>query len=223
MTKANLAVVARSAAVSESPEVAHAGRPRVAGKFFFHNGEKVFVRGVTYGPFASGSHGAPFPECEQVERDFAEMRELGANCVRTFTTPPRWLLDQAERAGLWVLVGLAWTQHACFPDSPETMESNRQLLRDGVYNVAGHRAILAYLIGTARAHGVRRRFGPRSSPGRSAPRSRAGRVSHHRRSRGGARGGRRRLFSPLRGRRALAGRFFRAETVLEKLLHDAGL
>ena len=71
MTKANLAVVARSAAVSESPEVAHRGRPRVAGKFFFHNGEKLFVRGVTYGPFAAGSHGALFPEREQVERDFA--------------------------------------------------------------------------------------------------------------------------------------------------------
>jgi beta-galactosidase/beta-glucuronidase len=116
MTKANLAVVARSAAVSESPEVAHQGRPRVAGKFFFHNGEKVFVRGVTYGPFDVGLHGAPFPERAQVERDFAAMRVLGANCVRTFTPPPRWLLDLAAEAGLWVLVGLAWTQHACFLD-----------------------------------------------------------------------------------------------------------
>ncbi|MET0153840.1 MAG: glycosyltransferase [Candidatus Binatia bacterium] len=160
MTKANLAVVARSAAVSESPEVAHRGRPRVAGKFFFHNGEKVFVRGVTYGPFAAGSHGALFPEREQVERDFAAIREVGANCVRTFTPPPRWVLDQAERAGLWVLVGLAWTQHACFLDSPATMDSNRRLVRDGVRNVAGHRAILAYLIGNEIPPDVVRWCGP---------------------------------------------------------------
>jgi glycosyltransferase involved in cell wall biosynthesis len=160
MTKANLAVVARSAAVSESPEVAHQGRPRVAGKFFFHNGEKVFVRGVTYGPFDVGLHGAPFPERAQVERDFAAMRVLGANCVRTFTPPPRWLLDLAAEAGLWVLVGLAWTQHACFLDSPATTESNRELVREGVRSVAGHPAVLAYLVGNEIPPDVVRWCGP---------------------------------------------------------------
>jgi glycosyltransferase involved in cell wall biosynthesis len=160
MTKANLAVVARSAVVSESIDVVHRGRPRVAGKFFFHNGEKVFVRGVTYGPFAVGSHGAPFPEREQVEEDFSAIRKLGANCVRTFTPPPRWVLDQAERAGLWVLLGLAWTQHACFFDSPATMTANRRLVRDGVSDVAGHRAILAYLIGNEIPPDVVRWCGP---------------------------------------------------------------
>jgi len=160
MTKANLAVVARSAAVSESPEVEHRGRPRVAGKFFFHNGEKVFVRGVTYGPFAVGSHGVPFPDHGQVERDFAAIRGVGANCVRTFTPAPRWLLDLAAEAGLWVLVGLAWTQHACFLDSPATTESNRELVREGVRSVAGHPAILAYLIGNEIPPDVVRWCGP---------------------------------------------------------------
>jgi len=32
------------------------------GKFFFADGEKFFLKGVTYGPFAPASHGAPFPE-----------------------------------------------------------------------------------------------------------------------------------------------------------------
>src|SRR5258706_13394989 len=127
MAKASLAVVARSAAVSESPSVGERTRPRVAGKFFFHNGEKIFVRGVTYGPFATGSHGAPFPEREQVASDFESMRELGANTVRTFTPPPRWLLDVAAEKGVWVLVGLAWTQHACILDSPEMEKSNHRL------------------------------------------------------------------------------------------------
>ena len=104
MAKANLAVVARSAAVSESLQVAERSRPRVAGKFFFHKGEKVFVRGVTYGPFATGSHGSPFPERDQVARDFAGIRELGANCVRTFMPSPRWMLDLVAESGLWVFV-----------------------------------------------------------------------------------------------------------------------
>src|SRR5262249_3491354 len=143
MANANLAVVARSAAVSESPEVAERGRPRVAGKFFFHNGEKIFLRGVTYGPFAAATHGARFPEREQVARDFAAMRELGANCVRTFTSPPRWVLDLAAQSGLWVFVGVDWTWQACFLDSAEMTESNRRFMHDAVRPIARHPAILA--------------------------------------------------------------------------------
>ncbi|MBI2964374.1 MAG: glycosyltransferase [Deltaproteobacteria bacterium] len=160
MAKANLAVVARSAAVSESPGAARSGRPRVAGKFFFHNGEKVFVRGVTYGPFAAGADGTPFPGPDQAARDFAAIRDLGANTLRTFTPPPRWLLDLAAEHGLWVLVGLAWTQHTCFLDAPEVVESNHRLVRDGVRGVAGHPAILAYLIGNEIPPDVVRWCGP---------------------------------------------------------------
>lgn len=160
MAKANLAVVARSAAVSESPEVAERGRPKVAGKFFFHNGEKVFLRGVTYGPFAKGTHGARFPEREQVARDFAAIRDLGANCVRTFTTPPRWLLDLAAESGLWVFVGIAWTWQACFLDSNEMAEGNRKVFRDAVRSIAGHRAIIAYSLGNEIPPDVVRWCGP---------------------------------------------------------------
>jgi len=160
MAKASLAVVARSAAVSEPLPAGEQTRPRVAGKFFFHNGEKVFVRGITYGPFAVASHGAPFPEREQVARDFAQMRGLGANTVRTFTPPPRWLLEVAAAEGLWVLVGIAWTQHTCFLDSPEVVAANHKLVRDGVRGVAGHPAILAYLVGNEIPPDVVRWCGP---------------------------------------------------------------
>src|SRR5262245_5278026 len=129
MAKASLAVVARSAAVSEHLSVGERTRPRVAGKFFFHNGEKIFVRGVTYGPFEAGTLGARFPEREQVARDFAAMRDLGANSVRTFTPPPRWMLDLALEYGLWVFVGVDWTWQACFLDSEEMTTSNRQFMR----------------------------------------------------------------------------------------------
>jgi len=160
MAKANLAVVARSAAVSESPEVVERGRPRVAGKFFFHNGEKVFVRGVTYGPFAAATHGARFPERDQVARDFAAIRELGANCIRTFTPPPRWMLDLAAEYGLWVFVGVDWTWQSCFLDSAETTESNRRFMRDAVRPIARHRAILAYSLGNEIPPDVVRWCGP---------------------------------------------------------------
>src|SRR5204862_5589215 len=55
---------------------------RVHGKFFFNGDAKHFVKGVTYGPFAVGSHGAQFPERAVVAEDFALMRQAGVNTVR---------------------------------------------------------------------------------------------------------------------------------------------
>src|ERR1051326_6568918 len=69
------------------------GPIRVHGKFFFDGDTKHFVRGVPYGPFAVGTHRAPFPERTMVERDFALMRGAGVTTVRVFTVPPLWLLD----------------------------------------------------------------------------------------------------------------------------------
>src|SRR5437870_2475151 len=90
---------------------------RVQGKFFFAGETKHFVKGVTYGPFGTGSHGSQFPERAVVEEDFALMRGAGANTLRVFTVPPVWLLDLAEEAGLKVLGGLPWSQHVTFLDS----------------------------------------------------------------------------------------------------------
>ena len=71
---------------------------RVHGKFFFAGEAKHFVKGVTYGPFAVGSHGAQFPERAVVERDFALMaRGRASTRVRVFTVPPVWLLDRGRR------------------------------------------------------------------------------------------------------------------------------
>src|SRR5215470_10607628 len=49
------------------------GEIRVQGKFFFAGETKHFVKGVTYGPFAVGTHGAQFPEWDVVAKDFSMM------------------------------------------------------------------------------------------------------------------------------------------------------
>jgi O-antigen biosynthesis protein len=49
------------------------GRPRAAGKFLEAGGEKLWVRGVTYGTFRPSSEGLLLPERETVARDFAAM------------------------------------------------------------------------------------------------------------------------------------------------------
>ena len=70
-------------------------QPRVSvdGKFFRLGERKFHVKGVAYGPFAPNAQGEPFGTSEQTARDFAQIRELGANLVRIYHVPRRWLLD----------------------------------------------------------------------------------------------------------------------------------
>ncbi|HEV8713149.1 MAG TPA: glycosyltransferase [Candidatus Binatia bacterium] len=130
------------------------------GKFFFVDGEKFFLKGVTYGPFAPASHGAPFPERPVMEQDFILMRELGANTLRTFTVPPRWLLDLAGEYGLHVLVGIPWAEHVAFLDSPPLVQDIRRTIADGVRACRGHAAVLACLMGNEIPPDIARWHGP---------------------------------------------------------------
>jgi len=130
------------------------------GKFFFVDGEKFFVKGVTYGPFAPASHGAPFPERPVLERDFTLMRELGANTLRTFTVPPRWLLDLAGQYGLRVIVGIPWAEHVAFLDSPSLVRDIHRTIADGAASCRGHSAVLACLVGNEIPPDIARWHGP---------------------------------------------------------------
>ena len=120
---------------------------RVSGKFFFAGEHKHFVKGVTYGPFPTGSHGASFPERAIVDTDFALMHEAGINTVRVFTVPPVWLLDAAYEAGLKVMVGLPWPQHITFLDSQAIQADIRDAVISGVRACGRHPGIFAYLVG----------------------------------------------------------------------------
>jgi GT2 family glycosyltransferase len=142
---AALEAPAPDALMASAPEVA--GAIRVHGKFFFAGAAKHFVRGVTYGPFATGTHHSQFPERAVVERDFALMRGAGINTVRVFTVPPVWLLDRAEEAGLKVLVGLPWSQHVAFLDSAAIKAEIRAAVAAGVRACCRHPAVFAYLVG----------------------------------------------------------------------------
>src|SRR5258705_11490179 len=68
-------------------------RATARGKFFFVGGEKLYVRGVTYGTFRPDAQGREFPRPDIVERDFAMMSGAGINALRTYTPAPIWLLD----------------------------------------------------------------------------------------------------------------------------------
>jgi GT2 family glycosyltransferase len=119
----------------------------VSGRFFFANREKFFFKGVTYGPFSPSRQGVPFPEPARVDQDFALMVELGANCVRTFTPPPDWLLERAAVYDLRVIVGIPWAQHISFLDSARTQKEVRKTIVRSVEACRRHPATFAYLVG----------------------------------------------------------------------------
>ena len=120
----------------------------VAGKFFRVGAEKLWVKGVTYGTFrGDGDEAGGFPEPQVVESDFAAMAAAGINAVRTYTVPPRWLLDAALRHGLKLMIGLPWEQHIAFLDEPGRPDSIVERVRAGVRTCAGHPAVFCYAVG----------------------------------------------------------------------------
>lgn len=118
----------------------------VDGKFFRLRDRKFYVKGVAYGPFAPGSTGEPFATPAQTARDFARIRDLGANVVRLYEPPPRWLLDLAAEQELRVFVDIPWNHRKVFVNSPAERQAARDLVRRTVETCAGHPAVFGYSV-----------------------------------------------------------------------------
>ncbi len=123
------------------------GRPCVRGKFLYVNQQKLYLRGVTYGPFRPDALGCEYHTPAQVKRDFRQMAGCGINAVRVYTMPPTWLLDAAAQCNLYVMVGLPWEQHVTFLDNPRSRDDIEQRVREMVRTCANHPALLCYAIG----------------------------------------------------------------------------
>jgi GT2 family glycosyltransferase len=136
-------------------------RPHVRGKFLFAGDTKLWIRGVTYGTFRPDEDGHEYHDPEVVEQDFAQMAAHGINTIRTYTVPPRWLLDIAQRHGLRVMIGLPWEQHIAFLDDKQRAQSIEERVRLGVRACAGHAAVLCYAIGNEIPAPIVRWYGKR--------------------------------------------------------------
>src|SRR5688572_26548790 len=122
-------------------------RVTVRGKFLCVGEEKFLPRGVSYGTFAPDARGEQFPPLSQVTRDFALMRDYGINTVRTYTLPSVALLDEAERHGLRVMVGLPWAQHVAFLDDARATRAVRHDIVSAVRQLGSHPAVLMFALG----------------------------------------------------------------------------
>jgi GT2 family glycosyltransferase len=136
-------------------------RVNTSGKFFSCDRDKFYLRGVTYGPFKPQADGCVYHNPMIVERDFSMIAAHGINTVRTYTAPPRWVLDIAADQKLRVMAGIPWTQHVAFLDHHDLLQDSYRLVEDAMDRCGGHPALLALAIGNEIPAPVVRWYGHR--------------------------------------------------------------
>src|SRR4051812_24338211 len=144
--------LSRRAAVAVSARE-RTGRQRVAepvtnrvrrdGKFFRLGNEKFYVKGVTYGPFAENREGLFLPERAQVRKDFEQITELGANCIRIYHNPPRWFMDLAQEFGLKIFLDVSWPKNQEFCQDQTVRQQARAAVREAARLCGNHPALFA--------------------------------------------------------------------------------
>lgn len=123
-------------------------RIKPQGKFFFtSNGDKFYLKGVTYGTFRSDESGFQYPSPSRVDQDLSLMQQSGVNCIRVYTTPPEWLLDKLADSGIRLLLGIAWPQYQAFLDSSHQSKKIRDIVAKEIQLLNRHPAIFGYMIG----------------------------------------------------------------------------
>lgn len=116
------------------PERPLQGRVEVDGKFFSCGGERFALHAVSYGTFAPRSgDGAQFPEPDVLAADLAMMAANGFTVVRTYTSPPDDLLDEAKRLGLRVLAGIFFPDWRYIVGSPA--KARRAMVKSAIAEV----------------------------------------------------------------------------------------
>lgn len=140
-----------------------AGALVAAGKFFrlAPEGEKTFLRGISYGPFRPNSRGEGFPENAQLAADLAQIRQMGFDTVRLYTAPSEVLLAEAVKLGLKLMVGMAWTDHVDFMRSPAQQQTILEAVRAEAKRLRDHPAVVAFLVGNEIEKTLVRWMGPR--------------------------------------------------------------
>ncbi|GEP43864.1 glycosyltransferase [Brevifollis gellanilyticus] len=154
-----------SVSVSTAPSPALAGQAGAlvtAGKFFRlgAEGEKVFLRGVSYGPFRPNSRGEEFPEDARIATDLAQIRQMGFDTVRIYTPPSEVILTEALKLGLRLIVGIAWTDHVDFLRSKSQQETILEDVRFVATRLRDHPAVAAFLVGNEIEKTLVRWMGP---------------------------------------------------------------
>ncbi len=121
-------------------------RVKTAGKFFRLGGEKFFIRGITYGPFAPVADGAQLPSGDQLKRDLEKIQAFGINVLRVYHVPSEEFLFACEERALKLLVTIPWAQHIDFMARPSRRETALRTVREGVRSCRGSATVMGFFV-----------------------------------------------------------------------------
>jgi GT2 family glycosyltransferase len=130
------------------------------GKFFRQQGRKISFRGVCYGPFRPNSRHEPFPEDARLSTDFDHIRQLGFDTVRLYEPPSDFLLSEAIRTGLRLIVGITWTDHVDFLSRRGLVRQAHRAMEVTALRLGRHPAVAAFLVGNEIEKNLARWMGP---------------------------------------------------------------
>ena len=120
--------------------------PRVEGKFLTVNGQRFWIKGITYGSFSTNDAGEPYPPFRKLQDDFSRMRDAGINTVRLYNSPTQRIADAALERGLMLIPEVGWGPRFCELGT-EREDFLYQWAEARTKELAGHPAILMYSIG----------------------------------------------------------------------------
>jgi GT2 family glycosyltransferase len=134
-------------------------RVRVAGKFFRLGNQKWFLKGFSYGPFAPNSEGEQLPDRDQLLKDLRHISLLGANSIRLYFPPPRWVVDEACALGLRVFIDVPWEKHRCFFEDWDARERARRAIEKTARELGSHPGVFAISVANEFPNDVVRFYG----------------------------------------------------------------
>lgn len=136
-------------------------RLQTAGKYFSRDGRKVWLSGVTYGPFGPGGVNGGLLSPDRTMRDLAQIRELGANTLRLYHSPPDWFLDACAAHQLSLIVSLPWMDHVDFLSSRRSREDVLHQVALEARRLGARKEIAAMFVGNEINTTLVRWLGPR--------------------------------------------------------------
>ena len=116
------------------------------GKFFRMGSERVFLKMVTYGPFGDSCADAAAMGIDH-DTELKRIEAAGFNAVRVYTAPSEELLDCALEHGLWIFVGLEWSQHHDFITASSIYAAAVISLVSGLGEWGRHPAVMGVFVG----------------------------------------------------------------------------
>ena len=125
----------------------------IHGRFFHLDGERTFLRAVTYGPFPPGK--AP-----EARTEIPRIAAAGFHVVRTYETPDREFLDLLSSHGLSLITTIPWHWDSLFTENAEILRDTRKKLSSFLERERSHPALGALLIANEIRPDLARFMGP---------------------------------------------------------------